>query len=217
MVITTLIITLIMGLIPGLFVLIEQGKKNVVSIDLKAIKPLVWLIFIATIYEVIGTIVLKIHSDYWFRLYSLLEFTALFYFFKILFKDKYTIALRAALVVFVICWLLSLFFWKRTKSNMDIDSYLTLLEFVFVFACAIIWFMEIFKYTIVESLWQQPAFYFVCSFIFYFASTLFIFLLGASLIYMPDVNFKSYWIINVLASFVMRILILVGLWKIFRK
>src|SRR5690606_26455997 len=63
------------GILP---LLVLFPKKRAFNIS-EPIVPFIWLTTIASLYELIGSIILKINVDYWFQIYSLLELLTILY------------------------------------------------------------------------------------------------------------------------------------------
>lgn len=198
---------LFIGIIPLLILFLKKR-----TFDFREpITPFIWLTAFATLYEFIGTGLLEIKTSYWFQLYSLLEIATLFYFFFKLFKTKNKIALGIFLVLLVTIYGFSFFFWIQNSSfipNTINKTPLTLFILIFSF----LWFKELFKKMEVQNPWQNAYFYFVSGFSVYYSSTFFLFLL-ASLIFNSNVYFYDYWLINIIATFILRTSLIIGVWK----
>src|SRR5688572_3811086 len=95
-----IIFTVIIGVAP-LSILFFRKPKQSQKHFIAAIKPFLWLLFIGAIYEIVFTAILYINTAPWMRLYYLLEFLTLCYFFKKLFDDRYKYALGTFLMVFI--------------------------------------------------------------------------------------------------------------------
>lgn len=200
-------LALFIGIIPLLILLL---KKRVFDFK-EPIIPFVWLTAFATLYEFIGTGLLEIKTSYWFQMYSFLEIVTLSYFFSKLFQPKYKTAFRIFLVLLVTTYSFSFFFWNENAGLIPNAINKTPLTF-FVLTFAFLWFKELFKKMEIQNPWQNANFYFVSGFSVYYSSTFFLFLLG-SFIFKSNVYFYDYWLINIMATFVLRTLLIIGVWK----
>jgi hypothetical protein len=201
---------IIIGLFPLLIFLLRKPVKNF-SKQTSAIKPFLWLMFIGSIYELVFSIILKFSVSYWFTLYTLLEFLVLYYFFRNLFGDKHKKLFYFFRAFFILTWTISLFFWEK-KIHLKIESYSTVIEVLFVFTGVLLWFKELFKNAEIVSLWEVPAFYFICGLTFYFAGSVFFFLLSQD-IFDNTSPYWTFWVISVIPNLIMRIILIIGVWK----
>jgi hypothetical protein len=199
--------TLVSGLIPAIFVL---GKKNYFSPEIFFLKPLFLILAFASFYEVIITLIFKVNTAVWFRIYTLMEFLCILYFFRQLLERKYKMLWNCFLLLFVASFVVLGIEWM-VYENRKTDSYLTVIETLLVFAGSVIWFKDIFKYAKLASLWNSPAFYFISGFILYFSGTLFLFLMSDFVFTSKEMS--KYWIINVILTLLLNIILLIGIWK----
>lgn len=207
------IVLLYTALFAGIIPLVVLFVKKRTFVFKEPIAPFVWLTAVAALYELIGTAVLKINVSYWFQLYSLLEFAALFYFFYRLLGYKYVLLYKILAVLFVVFYTASFVFW----SNADTDRFVSLAVnniflIVFILASGILWFVELFKKMEVLNLWKYPDFYFVSGFLMYYFTTLLLFLFS-ELIFYSNVYFNDFWLVNIIAMLILRILLTIGVWK----
>lgn len=206
------IFAIVTGLVPLLFSFAWPPGSQYKAV-INGIRPLLIILFISVFYELIASFWLKLPSGYWFRLYTLLEFLSLCYFFRLLFKNRYNILLYLFIFLFTTCYCVLLTLWGDHILNLETDAYLAIIETIFVYVFVILWFKELFHNANVESLLQSPVFYFICSFILYFSGTVFLFLLSSTILQGSKEAFRASWLINVVLSLVMRILIVIGIWK----
>lgn len=198
---------LFIGIIPICILLLQ--KKAFSTND--GIIPFVWLTGIATVYELIGTVIFKINTNYWFQLYPLLEFLAVFYFFSNLFKEKYKIIFRVFLALFIISYFLSFIFWSSSQKFLPL-AINTIPLTVFVLFCSYAWFKRMFETTSIENPWQNSSFYFVSGFLVYHSSTFLLFILG-NYLFNSNKYIYDYWLVNILATFVLRTFLIIGVCK----
>ena len=194
-----LYLTMAFGVLPLFFYLWKKRSNKPV---LPEIAPLLWLVAFSSVYEFVATLYLKINSDYWFRAYLLLEFCCLFYFFFRLLKGRFRPLFWFFAIGYLLFFLYLLTLWGKTKA-LETDSYLSVVEFLLVFVCAILWFRQVFLDLEVENLAKSQGFYVISGFVLYFAGTFFLFLIGS----------EEYWQLNIIMCLVMRILITIGIWK----
>lgn len=200
-------IVLFIGIIPLLVLFLKKR-----AFDFKEpITPFIWLTAFATLYEFIGTGLLEIKTSYWFQLYSFLEIITLSYLFFKLFQPKYKTAFWVFLVLLLTTYSFSLFFWDENaglipKAINEVPLTLFVLTFSFL------WFKELFNKMEIQSPWQDTDFYFVSGFSVYYSSTFFLFLLG-NFIFNSNIYFYDYWLINVMATLILRTFLIIGVWK----
>ncbi len=198
-------IALFIGIIPLLILLLKKRafdfKKPIISF--------IWLTAFATLYEFFGSVILKINTSYWWQLYSLLEFITLYYFFFKLFQPKYKTTFWVFLVLLVTKYGFSYIFWNEIFISTAINKIpLT----IFVLTFSFLWFKELFKKMEIQNPWQNANFYFVSGFSVYYSSTFFLFLLGNS-IFNSNIYFYDYWLINIMATLILRTFLIIGVWK----
>lgn len=203
------ILTNIIGFFP-LFLYLVKKRKLLKEIDF--VVPLLWLVAIASFYELVVTLLFRISTKYWFRLYLLLEFCVLFYFFYKLFSGRYKYLFRVFGIGYLLTFLGLLFVWD-VWSNLSTDSYLSTFESIFVFTFSFLWFRDLFTNLQLKSLWQSPTFYIISGLILYFTGTLFLFLLSDVIYSNKAIKFEDYWMLNVLFCFVFRLFLIISVWK----
>jgi hypothetical protein len=198
------------GIIP-LIILFLKKRAFVVSYP---IQPFVWLTFIATLYESIGTFLLNIDTTYWFQIYSLLEFLTIFYFFYKLFNSSYKKVFTISFIVLLITYILSFYFWKGYQSLIA-NAVNTIPLTLFVFFFSYVWFKQLFQKMEIPNLLNDSDFYFVSGLAIYYSSTSLLFTLS-SFIFEKHLYFYDYWLVNVIATLILRICLIIGVWKMKR-
>lgn len=210
MYITLFYIALFIGVLP-LFLLFLKKRafdKN------HPIVPFLWLTAVATFYEFIGSVLLQINTSYWFQLYPFLSFLGLYYFFFQLLKPNYKHLFRIIFILFIVVYGISFFFWNN--DNRFISSAINRSSItIFVFTFASLWFKNLFEKMDVPNLWQKDIFYFIVGLTIYYSSTIFLFL-ASIFIYNSNLYFFDFWLVNVIATLVLRILLSIGVWKMKR-
>ena len=200
-------ITLFSGLLPLLFLFL---RKKAFDKEHPAV-PLLWLTAIGSLYELIGSVLLKINTMYWFQLYPFLSFLTLYYLFFKLLKYNYKNLFRVFFYLFIAVYLVSLYFFS--DENKLLTTGLNRIPiFIFVFTFTGLWFKNLFQKMEEQYLLQNDNFYFITALIIYNASTLFLFI-ASNLIYNSNLYFLDFWIVNIIASLILRILLCIGVWK----
>lgn len=204
-------ITLFSGLFPLLFLFI---RKKAFDKEHPAI-PLLWLTAIGSLYEFIGSVLLKINTMYWFQLYPFLSFLTLYYFFFKLLKNNYKNLFRVLFILFIAVYLVSFYFF--CEESRFITTALNRIPItVFVFTFSGLWFKNLFQKMEEPNLIQSDIFYFITGLIIYYSGTLFLFV-ASNFIYNSNLYFFDFWIVNIIASFILRILLTTGVWKMKRS
>ena len=197
-------IVLFAGLIPLLLLFIKGAAFKFKRVG----APFVWLTTIATIYEFVGSMLLQINSDFWFQLYTLLEFAAIYYFYSKLIWPQFDILFKSTLILFLIAYIFSF----TPSGNFIATSATKTITPLFVIMGSTLWVRKLFIEMSIPNLWKSSQFYFVSGFLLYYTSTFFLFLLKDS---MPSINsnFYDYWLVNIIAALIFRILLSCGAWQ----
>ena len=199
---------IIFGIIPLLYYFIAKSKN---TRELKPIIPFITLTFVSSVYEFFGTLVLEWNVSYWFVFFEVLAFLCIYYFyFEILQKQFLKLFLLALFLFLGFCLYLSLNF--KIEDFFIITSYIDIFLTMFILFFTIIWFRKLIIDAYIENLLDNSAFYFISGFVLYYCGTLFLFLLSNHLYKLDSSTFQSYWLLNILLNFVLRTLLLVGLW-----
>ncbi len=199
---------IIFGIIPLLYYFIAKSKN---TRELKPIIPFITLTFVSSVYEFFGTLVLEWNVSYWFVFFEVLAFLCIYYFyFEILQKQFLKLFLLALFLFLGFCLYLSLNF--KIEDFFIITSYIDIVLTMFILFFTIIWFRKLIIDAYIENLLDNSAFYFISGFVLYYCGTLFLFLLSNHLYKLDSSTFQSYWLLNILLNFVLRTLLLVGLW-----
>lgn len=200
---------IIFGICPLLYFLFA---KRQCAIELKAILPYIFLTFISSLYELLGTLTFGWNVSYWFVVYDILDFSCVFYFFYIILQKKYSRIFAAFIVLFTaLCYYLYLHY--DINDFLIVNNYFKGFITFFVLLFSILWFVKMFAEVYVDNLLNNSTFYFISGFILYHCGTLFLFLLSNYIYKANSVLFQSYWVVNIVLNFVLRSLLLVGLWK----
>src|SRR5690606_31765934 len=127
----------------------------------KSIYPFIWLLALATVYELFGTTIFKLNTAYWFQLYTPLEFFAIYYYYRKILYPAYSLFFKIALLFFGIVYLVSCFFIWRPESKLFSTLVNQVPLTIFVIIGSFLWFRELFSDMNIENLWKNPHFYFV--------------------------------------------------------
>lgn len=200
-------IALFIGIIPFLILLL---KKRIYNFK-EPIIPFIWVTAFATFYEFFGTIILKFNTVYWVLLYSFLEIIAISYFFFKLLAEEYKKLLWFSLIMLIFVYCISFIFWN-VNGGLILNAINKTPLTLFVLTFSFLWFRKLFQKMETPSLSDNSNFYFVSGLAIYYSSTFFLFLLG-SFIFHSNVYFYDYWLINILATFLLRTALIIGVWK----
>lgn len=200
---------IVFGISPFLYFLVARRQS---AIELKPILPYVFLTFISSLYEFFGTLTFGWNVSFWFLIYDILDFFCVFYFFHIILQKKYSKIFATFLVLFIaLCCYLYLHYY--INDFLIVNNYFKGFITFFVLLFSILWFVKMFAEVYVDNLLNNSTFYFISGFILYYCGTLFLFLLSNYILEVDSALFQSYWVVNIVLNFVLRTLLLVGLWK----
>lgn len=202
-------IALILGFVPLILGLLCKDK--VFTKQYRGYIPLIGLMTVASGYELICSYYLKINSDYWFQIYTLLEFLVIFYFFKSIFNQRLKRYLVVYLSLFLLVYLYTFLFvfpfdMLQSKAIGKVGVSL------FVFAGTFYWLAQLFSSRTVVKPYNKPVFYFIIGLFMYYLNTIFFFVLVQH-VYSLNLYLYDYWIVNVIASLIFRITLILGVWK----
>jgi hypothetical protein len=203
-----LIFTVLYGILPlALYYLTKVNR-----FDLKEIFPFLIVVFIASIYEFVGTYLLKIYYEKWYLTYKILAFLSINYFFYKLLKHRF----KLVFLTFSICFILLLVFTitiLNNVSHLEKSAYFNTLQTFIIIIFSILWFVQKFDEMEEENLLQNPNFYFVSGLIICYCGTLFLFLMSNHIYTTNKSVFPYYWLLNLILNLVLRTLLIVGVWK----
>lgn len=200
---------IIFGVSPLLYFLVYR-KQDIRT--LKPILPFIILTFIASIYEFLGTLTFGWNVSNWFIIYNILSFLAINYFYHNLIQTKFQVFNNLFLLAFILlCYIL--FVNYQIKDFLIISTYFKGFITLFVLLFSVLWFVKIFQEVYVDDLLKNSIFYFISGFILYYCGTLSLFLLSNYILRVDTATLHSYWLVNVILNLILRILLLMGLWK----
>ena len=198
---------LFVGILPIVMLFIKK-RAFVFS---EPIIAFIWLTFVATLYELIGTLIFKINVDYWFQIYFLLEFLAVFYFYFKLFQPRFKTIFLLFFALLSVTYGISFYFLTEYSSFIALALNKTPLTFFVLFG-SFWWVRDLFRSDEIQNLWQNPTFYFVSAFYIYYLVTMPFFLMG-SFIFNSNLYFYDIAIVNIITTLILRILLTIGVWK----
>lgn len=203
-----LVFTVLYGLLP----LLIYHFLNKKLIDIKAIYPFLVVVFMAGIYEFIGTFLLKIDAANWFYIYNVLAFLSIHYLFYIILKKRFKIIFISLIIILLLLIVFASFFLK-SYNFLEITSFFNVFQTSIILFFSILWFKKVFQELIVDGLLKSPYFYFLSGLIIYYSGTLFLFL-TITYIYLNDKPaFEYYWLLNIILNILLRTLLIVGILK----
>lgn len=171
------------------------------------------LIFLASLFE-FYVITYGHNTAFFSRVYMLLEFLAIFFFFS--FDKKHRILRWLFLLSFVTVYLVNLTTWKG-EETMHGDAYLVFIETLFVFIFSILWFKSVFVHEPEMKYLQNSNFYFISGLIMYFSGAFSLLLLTDYILKNMQSEYESYINLNLTFNLIFRILLLFAIWKNQRK
>jgi hypothetical protein len=200
---------IIFGITPLLYYFIARSKN---ARELKPIIPFITLTFVSSLYELFGSLIFGWNVSYWFVFFEILAFLCIYYFyFEILQKQFLKLFLLTLFLFLGFCFYLSLNF--KIEDFFIVSSYLDTFTTLFILFFTIIWFRKLILDASIENLMENSTFYFISGFILYYFGTLFLFLISNYLHKFDALSLQSYWVVNIMFNLILRILLLVGLWK----
>lgn len=203
-----LYIILFLGIVPALLALINKLR-------LGPIAPFIYLTAIAAVYEGVFSLFLEKDSAIWFATYDIMAFlTILYYFYRLNFPKKQLLSL-----IFLVSFLVtagSIYILNYNNIFFKQQGILFLLN-ILVFIFTILWFWNTFLKMEVRSLWKEPDFYYISGLFIYHATTFMLFLLSDIIIKFDADKFIDYWILNIVANFLLKSFLIVGVWRISHK
>ncbi|MBY0485902.1 MAG: hypothetical protein K2P85_01725 [Flavobacteriaceae bacterium] len=204
-----MIFAILFGLLPLVVFLI---LKKQLGEDLSPIVPFLIVVFIASVYEFLGALILKNSVEYWFLTYDTIAFFSIHYFYYTILKRKYKLFFSIFIILFI-CLLSLTFTGWNSKNFLELNSYFNAYQTFVVLLFSAIWFRELFVNLELASLAKSPIYYFICGLVLYYTGTLFLFLSSHLFLEIDNSTFFDYWILNIILNLVLRTLLIVGIWK----
>lgn len=205
------LITILYGLLPLIFIHLNSNLNGI-----RAIYPLVCVIFIASLYEFIGSFLLEINVELWFLIYDLLVFLSVHYFFYTLLNKKYAKLFITVILLLILSYGF-LSFDERLLNYLQISAFFNVFQTLTIFLFSIIWFKNIFQECEIENLLESPHFYFISGLLIYYCGSVVLFLSASHIYETNHSDFQYYWLLNIILTFVLRTSLIVGIWKARRE
>lgn len=199
----------ILGVTPLLIFLGFRVKRKFLNGASRQVLPISLLMALSTIVELAFT-PYWLSNDIWFRLFSLLEFYTVAWFFASEFKGRYKKLINVFYVILTAIWL-AVTLWVPLKVGSDM--LISLPETFFTFILVFLWFKDIFQRLQKISLLDSFSFYFVAGITFYLACSMFVGILQKQISDNEDLLLSDLWKINVVAVLIARMLFNISAWK----
>lgn len=202
--------TFFLGVMPFLLYVFLRYWKVSTKAHAPAV-PFLWLSLIGSLYEPIVTLSLKIDSLYWFRFYNVLEFLCIYYFFWTLLHKRYKLLFKCFLSFFTVG---SIAVVVCDIAQLKVESIYSPFIFFVVIIFSALWFGDISGNAKMSDKFRNPAIIFTCGFLLYYSGTLFFYLLSeAILIDSKVMGYQDYWLVNIIATLVLKIFLIAGVWN----
>ncbi|WP_130736009.1 hypothetical protein [Flavobacterium sp. J27] len=196
----------LIGVIP--LIIFVFNKRN--NLETKYLLPFIILMAFGGLYELFGYSLFKGSTKYWFRIYTLLEFYTVLYFYGKLLKNN------LLYLVFGILYFLLYFYlildWSPSKKGFD-DLPLTVAVTLLVIVSSFLWFLNVFKKIEDVPLYKRTSFYYISSFLIYFTGTFLVFIMGDYMFLDDSISRDKFWIIIVIFGFFLRLTLIFTVWK----
>lgn len=196
-------ITLFMGIIPAFLTGLKRFKIGPIA-------PFVYLTAFSVVYETIFSLILKRDSSGWFAVYDILEFFSISYYFYKLNFPKYKRLSFAFVILFLISQVSQHFFINEEILSQPISSFVYTL-YIFIFTT--LWFVETFSKMENHNLWSIPDFYYISGIFIFHSTTFLLFLLSDIIMKLDSEKLMEFWILNIIASLLLRFFLIIGIWK----
>lgn len=197
---------IITGLIPVIIYLLSRRVNQSTVYFL----PFILLTGFSSIYEYIGTYLLHLNTGYWFRIYSFLEFSVVWYFYyKILdFKKSYLFFGAFYLLLYGYC----LIDWSPNSKTID-DLPLNIAITLMVVVSSFLWFLDVFKKMEDKALYHRTEFYYISGLLIYFTGTFLVFLTADYIINNDSIKLLDYWVLIIIFNLILRVILIFTVWK----
>jgi len=172
--------------------------------------PYILLLAIASLYEFFGTHLLKLNTSYWFRIYILLEFFTIWYFYFRLLKYKSFYLTYA--IIYIIVYFFLLYNWSPNSKYIE-DLPLNIAALILVLISSFFWFINVFKKLEEKPLYLRTEFYYISILLIYFSGTFLVFLMTDYIISNESMELLYYWNLIVIFNFIVRLTLIFTVWK----
>jgi hypothetical protein len=205
------IFSLILGFIPLIMLFFKNYDNNKIS----GVYPFVILVFIASLYESIFTLYLKVNVTNWFMVYDVLAFGSIHYFFFKLLKNQMKSLFLVVILIFtlIFCFLFHDLSAYSSLNYLVKNSILNIFQSIYILGFTILWFRKIFNEFEEDNLFRNPNFYFVSGLNVCYSGTVLLYLLSHYVHVNDPKAFNDFWILNIGLNIFLRSLLIVGIWK----
>ena len=200
--------TIIYGVIPFILFYLLKIKIEVSN----CIYPFLLVVFISSIYELIGSGFFDNSYENWYLIYKTLAFIGIHYYFYHLLNKDFKLIFISFILVFILLLAFTFTVWKNFII-LDINAYFNMYKTIIVLTFSVLWLRRLFLDLSEENLAENPNFYFISGLLIYYCGTFFFFLMSSSLYTQDKSSFQYYWLLNILLNFVLRSLLIIGVWK----
>ncbi|WP_010249819.1 hypothetical protein [Myroides injenensis] len=177
----------------------------------RVVLPLIGLMVLSSVYEYVVSLQLQVSVVLWYQVYPALEFATLYFLFENYITQRPNWLFHSLLGLFLLFYILSL-------CCFDTDSYLMstglnkIYSTFFVLLCTFLWIRQVSNQKKILKLYNESQFFIVMGLFFYYATTISVFIL-LGFIDKSGLYIYDYWLVNILASLILRITISIGVCK----
>jgi hypothetical protein len=173
---------------------------------------LVLLFGLGALSELSFSIILNFDSQYWFKIYSFLEFLTLLLFFRKLIGITQSVFYFIIILYSIIYAFLAVMFFNKININL-FELFIPIANCLLVFTGSTKWTIQQFEKLETSSLLHFPVFYILSGMILYYSGTFFIFGLETIFRYTKSPTLLYFWYINLLLLFIYRLSFYIAIWK----
>jgi hypothetical protein len=204
-----LIVYFLLSLSFGLLLYFYLNKQLLDNLN---IYYLVLLFGLGALSELSFSIILNFDSQYWFKIYSYLEFLTLLLFFRKLIDITQSVFYFIIILYSIIYAFLAVMFFNKININL-FELFIPIANCLIVFTGSTKWTIQQFEKLETSSLLHFPVFYILSGMILYYSGTFFIFGLETIFRYTKSPTLLYFWYINLLLLFIYRLSFYIAIWK----
>lgn len=204
-----LIVYFLLSLSFGLLLYFYLNKQLLYNLN---IYYLVLLFGLGALSELSFSIILNFDSQYWFKIYSYLEFLTLLLFFRKLIGITQSVFYFIIILYSIIYAFLAVMFFNKININL-FELFIPIANCLLVFTGSTKWTIQQFEKLETSSLLHFPVFYILSGMILYYSGTFFIFGLETIFRYTKSTVLLYFWYINLLLLFIYRLSFYIAIWK----
>jgi hypothetical protein len=204
-----LIVYFLLSLSFGLLLYFYLNKQLLDNLN---IYYLVLLFGLGALSELSFSIILNFDSQYWFKIYSYLEFLTLLLFFRKLIGITQSVFYFIIILYSIIYAFLAVMFFNKININL-FELFIPIANCLLVFTGSTKWTIQQFEKLETSSLLHFPVFYILSGMILYYSGTFFIFGLETIFRYTKSPVLLYFWYINLLLLFIYRLSFYIAIWK----